>query len=555
MSTISGAEALARLIAASGVSHVFFVDAVARRTLIELEPLGVKRVLAHSEKAAAYMADGWARVARRPAIAMAQSVGAANLAAGLQDAYLGRAPVVALTGRKPPSHQQRNAYQEIAHAPLFSAVTGFAASVDDVADLPRQFRQALRESASRLRPAHLDLMGLRGDNIEAATIDEALAVAAPIEVPAHRPRPDPASIAAAATRLKASKRLAIVAGDGAALSACGEELLALGEALAAPIATTLGAKGLIADQHKLALGVVGTYSAPYANRAVHQCDMVLFVGCDTGDQVTHDWRIPPLATPVVQIDAEAGELGRSYADCVGVLGDPREALRMLIAAVGRPSRDRAYLDFAIEARDSWRRSIAAARAADDSPIRPERLCAELERALPRDAILVADTGFSGIWTGTMIDLAPPQTYLRAAGSLGWAFPAALGAKCAAPAREVVCFCGDGAFYYHLPELETARRLGIKVIVVINNNSAFAQGMANVRALQGNRPGNPDEIIRFGPTDFAAIARAFGVAGIHVERAGGIQAALAEALAAPGPVVVDVVTDAERRAPDPWAPGS
>src|SRR6185436_18135362 len=119
MTTITGAEALARLIAASGSTHVFFVDAVARRMLIELEPLGVTRVLAHSEKAAAYMADAYARVARRPAFALAQSVGAANLAAGLQDAYLGRSPVVAMTGRKPPSHQRRNAYQEVAHAPLF----------------------------------------------------------------------------------------------------------------------------------------------------------------------------------------------------------------------------------------------------------------------------------------------------------------------------------------------------------------------------------------------------------------------------------------------------
>jgi acetolactate synthase-1/2/3 large subunit len=270
--------------------------------------------------------------------------------------------------------------------------------------------------------------------------------------------------------------------------------------------------------------------------------------------VTHDWRIPTLATPAVQIDVDAAELGRSYPDTIGVLGDPREALAALAARIGRPARDRAYADFAAEQRDAWSRSIAALRASDAAPLRVERLCAELERALTKDAILVADTGYSGIWTGTMIDLAPPQTYLRAAGSLGWAFPAALGAKCAAPGREVVCFCGDGAFYYHLPELETARRRKLKVTVVINNNSAFGQGMINVRRLQGNRPGNPDEIIRFGPTDFAAIARAFGVEGIRVERPGDLAAALAAARAAPGPVVVDVGTDAEPRAPEPWAPG-
>ena len=118
--------------------------------------------------------------------------------------------------------------------------------------------------------------------------------------------------------------------------------------------------------------------------------------------------------------------------------------------------------------------------------------------LPRDAILVADTGYSGIWTATCVELAPPQTYLRAAGSLGWSFPAAIGAKCACPDRPVLCFSGDGAIYYHLPELETARRLGLPLVLVINNNSGFGQGLPNIRRLQGNRPGNAEEIIRFGP---------------------------------------------------------
>ena len=151
---ITGYEWLARAIAESGTSHVFFVDAVLRHTLVELGSLGVTRVLAHSEKAAAYMADAYARIAGRPGICFAQSVGAANLAAGLQDAYLGRAPVIALTGRKATSLQHRNAYQEIAHAPLFSAVTKFSADVDGVGNLPRLFRQAWREAVSGTAAAH-----------------------------------------------------------------------------------------------------------------------------------------------------------------------------------------------------------------------------------------------------------------------------------------------------------------------------------------------------------------------------------------------------------------
>src|SRR5436190_11566061 len=121
--SMNGAEWLARALAGTGMSHVFFVESVMRRTLLQLSDLGVKPVLAHSEKAAAYMADGYARVAQRPGVCMAQSVGAANLAAGLQDAWLGRSPVIAFTGHKEPSFQHRNSYQEIPHAPLSSAAT------------------------------------------------------------------------------------------------------------------------------------------------------------------------------------------------------------------------------------------------------------------------------------------------------------------------------------------------------------------------------------------------------------------------------------------------
>src|SRR6185437_10732766 len=125
---------------------------------------------------------------------------------------------------------------------------------------------------------------------------------------------------------------------------------------------------------------------------------------------------------------------------------------------------------------AWRQARAPAFASNATPIWPDRLCDEITRALPPDGILVADTGYSGIWSSTLIELnGEGQTYLRAAGSLGWAFPAALGAKCAAPKRKVICWSGDGAIYYHLTELETARRRGIAVVLVINNNSGFGQG--------------------------------------------------------------------------------
>jgi acetolactate synthase I/II/III large subunit len=555
--TINGAQWLARALAGTGMTHVFFVESVMRRTLMEFEDLGVTRILAHSEKAAAYMADGYARIAGKPGVCMAQSVGAANLASGLQDPYLGRSPVVALTGRKEPSFQHRNSYQEIAHAPLFAAVTKFSSPVDSTAELPRLLRHAWRAAlADTPRPTHLDFCGLQGDVIELGQTSEPTIIDPEARhIPAHRPVADENDIERAAAALTAARRIAIVAGDGALASQAGPEVLALAEALAAPIATTLGARALIPSRHPLAAGVPGSYSAPPANRIVHGADLVLYVGCDTGDQVTLNWTVPPLATKIVQIDADPLEIGRSYPSTIGVVGDPKATVARLAQAIGRPARDRGFADEAARIVADWRATMTRLVNDDRAPIRVERLCAEITKALPADGILVADTGYSGIWTGTMIDFnGSGQTYLRAAGSLGWSFPASLGAKCAAPNRAVLCFTGDGGFYYHLAELESARRCGIAAVVVVNNNSGFGQNLTGVRRIAGNRPGRGEALVRFGSTDFTAVAKSFGVRGIRVERPGEIGPALADALGAGEPVVVDVVTDIEPRAPEPWSPG-
>ena len=556
MTQLSGAEWLARAIAATGTEHVFFIDSVIRRTLIQLEQVGVKRELAHTESGVAYMADGYARISGKAAFCFAQSVGAANLAAAMQDAYLARVPVVAITGRKVPGMHHANAYQEVDHHALFAPVTKMTADVATAADLPRLLRQAVRTAtAGTPRPTHLDLFGLSGEVVEMGQVAEAPVIdPALLRSPAHRPVAAADDIERAAKALLAARRPVIVAGDGAALSGCGAELLKVAEALSAPVATALGARGIIPTRHRLAVGVVGNYAAPPANKVVHGADLVLYVGCDTGDQVTHTWRIPAPGTATIQIDIDAAELGRNFARCQGLNGDPKATLAALAAAIGRPARDTAWAEQSAALMAEWRTAMAPHFNSTASAIRPDRLCTEIERALPEDGILVADTGYSGIWTGTCIEFnGAGQTYLRAAGSLGWSYAAALGAKLAAPARKVVTFSGDGAFYYHLAELETARRRGIATVTVINNNSGFGQGWPNLVRQQGNLPGNPAEMLRFGPTDFAQVAQSFGVAGIRVTEPAQIAPSLQRALAMDEPVVVDVVTDIDVRAPEPWLP--
>jgi acetolactate synthase I/II/III large subunit len=553
--TISGARFIAETLQGYGVTHVFFVEAILRRTLMEMEPLGIRRILTHSEKAAAYMADGYARAARKPGVCMAQSVGAANLASGLQEPFLGRAPVVALTGRAALVAQQRNAYQEVPHAPLFAAVTKSSASVTTPHQLPRFLRQAFRDATTGSPgPAHLDLLGHQGQAIETPEVDLTL-VPEPsfAQIPAYRPTPEPAAVRQAGKALCDAERPVIVAGGGVTASGAGAEVAALAERLQIPVATSLNGKATLLETHPLNVGVVGRYSRWCANRVVSEADLVFYIGSSTGELVTNGWTVPAPDTPVIQIDIDPAELGRSYPNIASLCGDAKVSLQMLLAELS-PSAASAWTERARAHVAAWRKELEPLRISDATPIRPERLCQEVSAWLPSNAIVVADTGYAPIWSGTMIYLTQPdQRYLRCAGSLGWAFPGSLGAKCGAPDRPVVCLTGDGGFWYHLSELETARRCGINTITVVNNNAALGQCVGPIRKLYDGRSGNPDEMCGFSRVNFARIAEEMGCLGIRVERPEEIIPALREAGAADRPVVVDVFTDVNCYAPEPWTP--
>jgi acetolactate synthase-1/2/3 large subunit len=256
----------------------------------------------------------------------------------------------------------------------------------------------------------------------------------------------------------------------------------------------------------------------------------------------------------VQIDIDPTEIGRSYAGAIGVVGDAKTAVARLTSALEPKPANESWLQRVQTLVKTWRDDIEPLRQSDAVPIRPERLCKELGDVLPKNAVLVADTGYASIWTATMLTLNHlTQTYLRAAGSLGWAFPAALGAKCAAPERPVICFTGDGGFWYHLSELETARRYGINTVTIINNNGGLGQGIKDIHAVYGDRPGNPAELYRFEPVNFARIAEEMGCLGLRVEDPGKIQSAIQQALTADRPAVVEVITGLYYQAPEPWSP--
>lgn len=561
MPRMTGSRAFAEMVKSYGVTHVFFVPTILMEALAEMDDLGVRKILTHGEKAAAYMADGYARAAGRPGICLAQQIGASNLAAGLRDSWMAGSPVVAVTGGPASAGRYRRAYQEVEDFTQFDSVTKVSLEVDDVTRLPDLLRHAFRAATSGAPgPVHLRLRGSHGQGVEVEAELQPLSEPQFDRVPAFRPAPEPERVREAVSQLAAAQRPIIVAGGGVVMSQAQAELVELAEKLQIPVATSLTAKGAIADNHALSVGVVGVYSRACANQAVSEADLVFFVGNHTGGQVTANWRVPAAGTRVIQLDIDGAELGRNYPNAVSLLGDARVALRMMVdAAQGRVSDSRAaWIARAQQLVAEWRAKVEPMLRSEAVPLRPERLCREIAEALPDNGVVVSDTGHAGMWTGQMLDITRPgQRYIRCEGSLGWGLPGAMGVKCALRDRPVVCFTGDGGAYYHLPELETAARHGINLVVVINNNSSLNQEIPLVRdAYKEKRDSLSGELWRFQTkADLARVAEALGCAAFRVEKPGELKELLPKAWGMNQPVVIDCVSDEQALAPTAWLPGA
>lgn len=554
MVQLTGAQFLARSLDANGVSAVFLVPTVLSATLVAMEAeTPIRRIVTHGEKAAAYMADGYARATGRPGVCMAQDVGAANLAAGLRDAYLGCSPVLALTGGPYPYSRGRNYYQEIDDFPLFRPLTRSSRQVLDTARLPDQLDQALRDATvGKPGPAHLELAGHTGDVIEDGLLDADPLPPTQRQIPGVRVAPDPDAVARAVQALRRSRRPVVVSGGGVRASGAGAEVVALAERLGAPLATSLNGKDTVPADHPLAIGIPGLYARASANQVLLEADLVLYVGSQTGSQLTLTWQVPPPQTQVVHVDIEPREPGRHYPRTIPVVADAALGVRALLRALGEggatPSGDWRRRAAALGTR--WRDEVAEHVGSHASPMRPERLVDELGGLLPDDALVVADTGHAGMWTAGYLDLTRPQQgFIRAAGSLGWALPAGIGAQIGRPDASVVVFTGDGGLLYHLAELETAARWGVPLTVVVNDNRSLNQEINPYTvAYGGSLHGRHHELWHFADTDLAAVAESLGVTGLRVTRPQDLRSALERAFATPGPVLVDVVSDIDVIAP-------
>ena len=557
MSKQIGAAVLADMLEAYGVTHIFFLPAILRRMLREIERrTSITRIHTRSEAGAAYMADGYARVTGRPGICMAQIVGALNLCAGLRDAHLAKSPVIALTGGREANHRDRWAYQEVDDLPAFTPYTKLNAAVDDPERLPDMIRQAFRAATTGCPgPVHLQLSGNSGQVIDNSEIQFDGVIEPQFgQVPPDRPQPDLEQIRKAVDRIALSERPVIVAGAGTKMSGAYDALNKLADSMQIPVATSLAAKDAINENNPLSVGVVGTYSRRSANQVVASADLVIFVGTRAGGMTTHFWTIPSKGTATIQIDIDPSVNGRNYPNEVSVVGDAKACLeKMSEMNVPVPSNRSKWLTEVKNICTSYKEDFSEVYNSKAVPIRPERIVHELSKEMPGNAVVVVDTGHSGMWMGGMFEMRKTsQSYIRSSGHLGWAFPAAIGAKCGAPERPVICFTGDLGFWYHMAELETAVRCKIKTITVINNNNSGNQALRTTKILYDDKlTDRSNEMFPRSKDNFAKIAEDMGAIGLRVENPEDIKPAFQRALEEELPVVIDIVSDIEVVAPLAW----
>jgi thiamine pyrophosphate-dependent acetolactate synthase large subunit-like protein len=543
MPEVTGGEVVVRTLKAHGVDVVFGlpgVHALAIYDALYAHP-EVHHIAVRHEQAAAYMADGYARVTGRPGVCITTTgPGAANTAAAMGTAYFDSVPVLNVMSQVPSNLVDRD--KGALHEPkdqlgFFRAVTKWNARAGGIEDIPAVLHEAFRTMlVERPRPTQVEVCT---DHLAGKVDSEAVPWVTPSQ-PFPRRAAAPSLVEEAARALASAEAPIIWAGGGVNRAGASEELARLAEALHAPVVTTIQGMGAIPYDHPLALGY-----RPY-DRALtplmEGSDLILAVGTRFAAGQTANWNVK-LPARLIHIDIDEGEVGKSYPATLGLIGDARLVLGQLLQALGRPRAGRRTKCWAGDV--AALRSLMAGNFKADGP-REMAVLNDIRRTVERDAILVWDQTKPAYWAARAFPVYEPRTFLYPGyGTLGYGFPTALGAKAGMPGRQVVCIVGDGGFQYALPELATAAQFGINVTVLLFNDA----GYGILRVLQDMDFQSHYYAVDLLNPDFGRLTEAYGLPYVLLKDPDGLAPALKRALESDRTTVVEVPMEFGR--PTSW----
>lgn len=503
----------------------------------------IKHIPMRDERNAAYAADGYARISGRVGVCDATvGPGAIKLTSGLAEAYNSSIPIVALVSDMPSDwlavRYRGGGNQLVDQMSVLAPLCKWTGRLPALHKLPELVQRAFQISTSN-RPGPVTIE-LPEDIFKATYDDTTYDVDARYgSVPPHRCAPDPESVRAAIALLESATRPVMIVGGGARLSNAGEQLSALAEALAIPVATTLSGKGIIPENHPLSLGVIGTLGgSSVAQKFVEEADAILAVGFKFGQNPTFRWTLPKTDQRVIQLDIDGAEISKVFPAEIGLIADAREGL----AALSVPSTTSRSMESVARQiaknKSKWLEQINS-DASEAKPIRPQQVVSLLNELCDDNTVLVCDASFASGWGGIYYEIRGDRRAIfpRGMGGLGWGLPAAIGAQVASPKSKVVVLAGDGAMTYSLGELATLVQQGMNVTVVVTNNSAMGWIKWEQAVFWDGKFVSTD----LSDVNFAMVAQGMGLNGVNVAEPTDLRDALSQALTSDKPTLLDVRT--------------
>jgi acetolactate synthase I/II/III large subunit len=538
-----------------GHTIIAFLDAIGRSR--------IRFVSTRHEQVAAHAADGYARATGKTGVVLTHlGPGLTNACTGVANAALDSIPMVVIAGDVPTHyygrhpHQEVNLHQDADQFQIFRPFCKRVYRVDRAADLPR-----IMERAFHLAPAGRPGPVLVDVPMDIFSAD--LPVDAFHQLPAVMSRPtiDAAAVAQIVSALASAERPVLYAGGGVLSARATSDLAALAEALEVPVAHTLMGKGCLRDDHPLLLGQTGFWGTPIANEKCRTADLIVAIGTRLAEANSSSWdarftfSMPP--TRLIHIDADEAEIGRNYPTELGVVADAKLALSALAAgAEKKRHRDRGQLrDEIARGRRAFASNWDHQWSSDQYPMRPERILAELRRAVPADGFIVTDVGWNKNGVGQQFPITVPGTFITPSGlaTMGFGPAAVLGVKLAHPTRAAVSLIGDGGFSTNPSVIATAMEAELAVVWLVMDNAGFGTiaGLESMHygssfGCMFERCGKPYRV------DYAAMAQSFGARGVTIEAAADLGPALREALASNLPTVIQApMENAPTPTPGHW----
>ena len=542
MVEMSGAKAFVEALGREGVETLFGVTGGAVLPICdELWGSDLRFVMARHEQGAAHMADGFARASGRVGACLATSgPGATNIVTGVATANIDSSPVVAFTGQVPLGMVGTDAFQEVDIIGITASATKYNIQVRRPSEIPHAVKSAFYiASTGRQGAVVVDLPKDAQINIEEMEFPEMVDFRGYV----LNPVPNPRELDWASTLLSKAQRPVIMAGGGIIAANASEELIELADMLVAPVATTLMGKGAVPSDHPLFGGLCGMHGTGEANLLVTDADVLLVVGSRMSDRTTARLEDFSPGAKVIHIDIDRSEVDKNVETVTRVIGDAKLALRGLIERLSKMAADRQTNGVWLKKMEKFREQYAPPELSGNPHMRAPAVMKSLRKVLPRDALVTTEVGQNQMWAALYFDAYAPRTFFSSGGlgTMGWGFPAAIGAKAARPDLPVVDIAGDGSFGMTENNLATCVEEDLPVVVVILNNRMLGMVAQWQRLFYGRRYMAVD--LGKSP-DFVKLAEAYGAVGVRPESLGEFEGAVRTAVDDNVTTVIDVMIDPE-----------